>query len=165
MENSTRKPAARGGGGKGNMLPSKGMGGGVRNKNKHLQDLENMKRDHRNKTDKVKLVLPKINGTGANNKIGNRFISQTAPAYSNKDHPYHRISTKKVGTTTRRTNAPVRRAANSTSNNQQEGRDVKPGSAPPAIAVTGMGGLRVIRDRRSGNKGAVKGGGGASNRR
>lgn len=162
QENSTRKPVGRGG--KGSVQLSKGAGGGVRTKNKHLQEFENMKRDHgRRKEAAVK--LPKIKGA-TNAKIGNRFISQTAPAYSNKDHPYHQISTKKVGTTTRRTNAPTRRGIegvnnqnnnhiNNQNNNQQEGARQnmgRPSSGPPAIAVTGMGGLRVLRDRRNPDK-------------
>jgi len=79
-----------------------------------------------------------------------RFVSQTAPAYSNKNHPYHKISTQKEGTVTRRTNeknAPVRRRPN---NNYFEGQGPAsaPLSAPPMIAVTGMGGLRVIKAGR-----------------
>lgn len=82
-----------------------------------------------------------------------RFISQTAPAYSNKNHPYHRIvQTQKEGTVTRRTNdknAPVRRRQN----NYFEASDhplapQPPVTAPPLIAVTGMGGLRVIKAGR-----------------
>ena len=75
-------------------------------------------------------------------KYENRFISQTAPAYSNNNHPYHKISTKKEGTITRRTNeknAPVRRR-----NNNNEYIAQPPLTAPP-IAVTGIGGLRVMK--------------------
>ena len=70
-----------------------------------------------------------------------RFVSQTAPAYNNSNHPYHKISTKKEGTVTRRTNdknAPVRRR------NNNEYIAQPPLTAPP-IAVTGIGGLRVIK--------------------
>ena len=80
-----------------------------------------------------------------------RFVSQTAPAYSNKNHPYHKISTQKEGTVTRRTNeknAPIRRRQNNEAFDQPQA----PLSAPPMIAVTGMGGLRVIRAVGRGRK-------------
>lgn len=43
--------------------------------------------------------------------VNNRFTSQTAPAYSNTNHPQYRKPTTRVGgTITRRTDQPTRRA-------------------------------------------------------
>lgn len=134
--------------------PLKGLAAGIRSKNKHLQDFEALKQGHKKRKEEMQ---KKLYGSSNNNSnpaaakaYEHRFISQTAPAYSNKNHPYHKISTQKEGTVTRRThdkNAPVRRRPN---NNGFEGQGAgsAPLSAPPMIAVTGMGGLRVIQAGR-----------------
>lgn len=81
--------------------------------------------------------------------IENRFISQTAPAYNNSNHPMYRggraPTTKVAGTATRRTDNPTRRPANN-NNNATDPLLRPPQSAP--IAVTGMGGLRVIKAQK-----------------
>lgn len=73
--------------------------------------------------------------------VGKRFVSQTAPAYDNKNHPQYRVPNTKVGgTVTRRTDGvPVRRPNDSSTLNSR-----LPSTAP-AIAVTGLGGLRVLK--------------------
>ena len=99
---------------------------------------------------KAKPRMPPINRK-KNNQVGGRFISQTAPAYSNKNHPYHKINTKKEGTTTRRTgnNLPTRHPTRNDGNIQERGKITKkaPGTAPQ-IAVTGVGGLRALKANR-----------------
>jgi len=133
--------------------PLKGISAGVRNKNKHLQDFEVLKQGHKKRKEEMQKKLYGSSNPAAAKAYENRFVSQTAPAYSNKNHPYHKISTQKEGTVTRRTNdknAPVRRRPN---NNYFEGQGsvsqpAAPLSAPPMIAVTGMGGLRVIKAGR-----------------
>jgi hypothetical protein len=117
---------------------------------------------------------------GGDRGIGKRFVSQTAPAYDNRNHPQYKSrnktggggggggmgglgggrvpTTKTSGTTTRRTDgAPTRRA-------DTDSLQRLPSSAP-AIAVTGLGGLRVIQDRRAqGNQGTGNRGNQGTNR-
>ena len=95
--------------------------------------------------------------------IGKRFISQTAPAYDNSNHPQYRgaggggrvPNTKTSGTVTRRTDGLPTRRGNNNNNNQDDPLSRLPSSAP-AIAVTGLGGLRVIK--ASGTQKPGKGG-------
>ncbi|KAJ1428415.1 hypothetical protein B484DRAFT_449856 [Ochromonadaceae sp. CCMP2298] len=132
-----------------------------------------MKTDYRKRKDARERKTIKQDGA-----IGKRFVSQTAPAYDNRNHPQYRARNKtgngtvgggvgcvgvgggngrsvggrgagvgvggggrvpatKSGTVTRRTDG-IRRDPNRL-----------PASAP-AIAVTGLGGLRVIKDRGMG---------------
>jgi hypothetical protein len=96
------------------------------------------------------------------NGIDLRFKSQTAPAYSNKDHPQYRAAkgnnsrapnTKALGTVTRRTENPVRRGNN---NNSETDSNRKVPATAPAIAVSGMGGLRIIKAGNGGQNYAKK---------
>ncbi len=106
--------------------------------------------------------------SNAANAVGieNRFVSQTAPAYNNSNHPQYRNgrapTTKVGGTVTRRTNNPVRRTNNNESSLYESTN--KPLTAPPMIAVTGMGGLRVLKANGAA-AGAQRGGKGGSGRR
>lgn len=79
--------------------------------------------------------------------MGKRFVSQTAPAYDNKNHPQYRVPNTKVGgTVTRRTDGmPMRRpGAGAAAANAGDALNRLPSTAP-AIAVTGLGGLRAIK--------------------
>jgi hypothetical protein len=175
-ENS-RKPAKLGVGAAAHnkvALPARGMGAGVKNKNKHLQEFENLKTSYRKKKGECWPSVLNVAGScgprigSANgvfrviisalqtcivccaqfclllsfqrsflvmysphvhllstteakerkmlapdsNAVGKRFVSQTAPAYDNKNHPQYRMPATKVGgTVTRRTDQPTRRGA------------------------------------------------------
>ncbi len=82
------------------------------------------------------------------------MVSQTAPAYNNSNHPQYRNgrapTTKVSGTVTRRTNNPVRRT-NTDNNSLYDSAGKMPLTAPPMIAVTGMGGLRVLKANNNSN--------------
>ena len=79
--------------------------------------------------------------------VGKRFVSQTAPAYDNTNHPqYRKPATKVGGTVTRRTDGmPTRRPGAGQGNNNQADPMTRLPSTAPAIAVTGLGGLRAIK--------------------
>jgi hypothetical protein len=178
-ENS-RKPAKLGVGAAAHnkvVLPARGMAAGVKNKNKHLQEFENLKTSYRKKKGECWFAVLNVAGScgprigSANgvfrviisalqtclvcraeflpllsfprclscfrvlysprvhllstteakerkmlapdsNAVGKRFVSQTAPAYDNKNHPQYRMPATKVGgTVTRRTDQPTRRGA------------------------------------------------------
>eukprot|EP01038_Epipyxis_sp_PR26KG_P009293 gene9293-12521_t len=118
-------------------IPTKGISAGVKNKNKHLQDFEKLKQSHQKRKDDIDKGYQKQE-TRKKGGISTRFASQTAPAYNNDNHPMNPTrrapATKTGGTVTRRTNQPTRKPV--VLNNQ---------TAPPNIAVTGMGGIRVIK--------------------
>jgi hypothetical protein len=92
--------------------------------------------------------------------VGKRFVSQTAPAYDNKNHPQYRMPTTKVGgTVTRRTDMPTRRPGAAAAAGVAAAQNVmnRLPSTAPAIAVTGFGGLRAIKANN--NSGAAARGG------
>jgi hypothetical protein len=81
--------------------------------------------------------------------VSKRFVSQTAPAYDNKNHPQYRVPATKVGgTVTRRTDQPTRRGAGGAASGVSDPLSRLPSTAP-AIAVTGLGGLRVLKAKKN----------------
>lgn len=81
--------------------------------------------------------------------VGKRFVSQTAPAYDNKNHPQYRAPNTKVGgTVTRRTDGLPTRRPGAAAANAGDALNRLPSTAP-AIAVTGLGGLRAIKANAS----------------
>ncbi len=103
--------------------------------------------------------------------IENRYVSQTAPAYNNSNHPQYRNdrapTTKVGGTVTRRTDNPTRRAAGGVDGPlyATTGAGKVPLTAPPMIAVTGMGGLRVLKASNQQQQGRGGGAGNSGKRR
>lgn len=135
---------------------SKGASAGVKTKNKHLQEFENIKSGHQRRKIEVKKIPLR---SEENNNIQN-VKSQTAPPAlalaarvraAGGGGGLRVPATKGSGTVTRRTDAPMRsHQFHSTSNN--------PKTAPSAatetigVAVAGVGGLRVIREMRGKKK-------------
>mmetsp|Transcript_38800 Transcript_38800/g.77295 ORF Transcript_38800/g.77295 Transcript_38800/m.77295 type:complete len:535 (+) Transcript_38800:178-1782(+) len=127
------------------VVPSRGIGSGVHYKNKHLQELENLKTSYRRKKEaKERKSFKQELGT-----VPKRFNSQTVPACKKVDYPKFRApNTKGAGTITRR------------ANNLPSDKDPSvpvgiihrlPATAP-AIAVNGLGGLRALKATKIHNK-------------
>jgi hypothetical protein len=125
-------------------MAKKGISTGQKTKNKHMQDFESMKSGFRKRQEDLNKRMTNAPKSG----IENRFVSQTAPIYA-QPHPSARpkatTTAKPANTTapvriTRRTNAPSAPATR---------RVNAPTAKPtmPAIAVTGMGGLRVLKQQ------------------
>jgi hypothetical protein len=135
-----------------NAQPSKGAAAGIKNKNKHLQDFQNIKNGHNKRKDDLKKKLNRKGGTDA--------TSFTAPAKIGGGLGGNRAGggrqpriVKTGGTVTRRTDQPTRRG-------QQHL------TAPNNPAVGGIGGVKILRDQNNlrGGKSAPAVRGGRSGR-
>lgn len=122
-------------------FPGKGASAGIKTKNKHLAEFEQVKLGHKRRKDD-------IGKTGSGGPVGAgqqlpavRVSSHTAPQIGSKRVP----NTKTSGTVTRRTDAPVRRAMGGGGGGAGEPAR----TAPPAISVSGVGGIKLLRGQRA----------------
>lgn len=120
-----------------NVVPSKGAAGGIKNKNKHLQDFQNIKNGHNKRKDDLKKKLNRKGGTEATSftapaKMGGGGLSENRAVVGRQP----RI-VKTGGTVTRRTDqAPTRRVQQNL-------------TAPNVAAVGGIGGVKILREQNN----------------
>ena len=88
--------------------PKRGAASGVRTQNKHLLEFEQMKNMYRKRKEDGDRKGMKGGGKSkredneGGGEVKKRFVSQTAPAYDNRNHPYRaaaaRVPATKTGT-------------------------------------------------------------------
>lgn len=171
QEQSTRKMgiAAASRNTKAPLPPAKGIAAGLKNKNKHLQEFEKMKNGFRKRKGmffSIYLLLTNIfiifflvedveKNFVPKSGIEKRLQSQTVPAYRSA-HPSNkpirgsvnnRLSSNNNGRVpVTKTGGMITRKAQQLPTTRRGGGNGPSNSlAPPQVAVTGMGGLRVIR--------------------
>jgi ribonuclease D len=126
----------------------KGASGARKYKHKHVEDFQQMKKDHRVRKDNRRLAASERTQNTRNGGGGSTIGSNTMPDIRRNRQPASRQpATRTAGTVTRRRPAgraqgvPVRRGRNA-------GRSEEDDHVMPPIVGAGVGGARKIRQQR-----------------